>query len=144
MTAKHGTRRRYVEGCRCADCTEANRLYFRQRRAGESPAVVVSPPQEPSGPGPVESAVVIELATLPAATDRPGLAQMALALARILDNPKAVSSQPPAARMLTTLLERLRLSSARAHRGRLAVVRAMSANDETPTPSLGPSGARER
>jgi hypothetical protein len=40
MAAKHGTRRRYVEGCRCEDCTEANRLYFRS--AG--PPVIHDPP----------------------------------------------------------------------------------------------------
>ena len=99
MAAKHGTRRRYVEGCRCEGCTEANRLYFRRRRAGDTappPAAVVSlPAAGASEPGPVEAAVEAEMAGLTDA--RPGLAQTALALARILDNPKAINQQPAAA-----------------------------------------------
>jgi hypothetical protein len=43
-----------------------------------------------------------------------------------LDNPKAVSSQPPAARVLTSLLDKLRSASAQGRRGRLAVVRTMT------------------
>jgi hypothetical protein len=46
--------------------------------------------------GPVESAVSLEIEEL-GAHQRPGLAAGASAMARILDNPKAVSSQPPAA-----------------------------------------------
>jgi hypothetical protein len=57
---------------------------------------------------------------------RPGLAQVALALARILDNPKAVSSQPAAAKVLAALLEKLRSEFARGRRGKLALVRQMS------------------
>jgi hypothetical protein len=94
-------------------------------------------------PANVEAAVLGEVQAL-GSTVRPGLVAAAIAMARILDNPKAVSSQPPAARILTTLLEKLRSSSARAHHGRLAVVRTMSASDETPTPSPGRLGARER
>jgi hypothetical protein len=36
---------------------------------------------------------------------RPGLAAAAVALAEILDNPRAVSSQPAAAKVLVALLE---------------------------------------
>ena len=44
--------------------------------------------------------------------------------------PRAVSTQPPtAARQLTVILDKLRSGSARVHRGRLAVVRAMSTAD---------------
>jgi hypothetical protein len=126
MAARHGTRRRYIEGCRCEDCTEANRLYFRQRRAaGNAPVAVVSPPAGMSEPGPVEA----ELAGLEA---RPGLAQVALAMARLLDNPRAVSSQPAAAKVLTSLLDKLRSASAPNHRGRLRVVRAMSPRRRDP------------
>jgi len=39
---------------------------------------------------------------------RPGLAQVALALARPMDNPRAVSSKPAAAKVLASLLDRLR------------------------------------
>jgi hypothetical protein len=61
-----------------------------------------------------------------AAEVRPGLAQAALALARVLDNPKAVNQQPAAAKMLATLLDKLRSASARGRRGGLASVRTMT------------------
>lgn len=57
---------------------------------------------------------------------RPGLAAAALAMAAILDNPRAVSSQPPAARVLTALLDKLRSASAHGRRGGLSVVRDMT------------------
>jgi hypothetical protein len=60
------------------------------------------------------------------AEGRPGLAAAALAMARIMDNPKAVSSQPSAAKVLASLLDKLRSASAQNRRGRLAVVRTMS------------------
>jgi len=99
--AKHGTRRRYNEGCRCEDCTADNTAChqeYRQRLIGAEPAnpssvVTVS---SPVTPGPVEAGVEAEIAEL--ADARPGLAAAALALARILDNPRAVSSQPAAPR----------------------------------------------
>jgi hypothetical protein len=127
VAAKHGTRRRYVEGCRCEDCTEANRLYFRQRRdAGKVVATGENSPVDlpPSEPGPVEAGVEAELAGL--ADARPGLAQIALALARIMDNPKAVNQQPAAAKVLSVLLDRLRSESVQGRRGGLASVRAMA------------------
>lgn len=31
----HGTRARYVSGCRCSECREANRLYYHQRKRAE-------------------------------------------------------------------------------------------------------------
>lgn len=48
----------------------------------------------------------------------------ALALARILDNPKAVN-QHPAAKVLSALLDKLRSASASGRRGALALVRTM-------------------
>jgi hypothetical protein len=57
---------------------------------------------------------------------RPGLVAAAVAMARILDNRKAASSQPPAACVLTTLLDTTRTASARGRRGRLAVVGTMT------------------
>ena len=57
---------------------------------------------------------------------RPGLAQAALAMARILDNPRAVNQQPAAAKVLAVMLEKLRSVSARGRRGGLAVVRTMT------------------
>jgi hypothetical protein len=56
----------------------------------------------------------------------PGLAQVALALARLLDNPKAVSSQPAAAKVLTALLGQAMCSVDGDSRRRLAVVRTMT------------------
>ena len=49
-------------------------------------------------------------------------------MARILDNPRAVSSQPAAAKGLAALLDKLRSASARGRRGNLAVVRTMTEN----------------
>jgi hypothetical protein len=48
------------------------------------------------GSGPVEAGVEAEIAGLTEA--RPGIAQAALAMARVLDNPRAVNQQPPAAK----------------------------------------------
>jgi hypothetical protein len=112
MAAKHGTRRRYVEGCRCDDCRTANRVYarnLRQRHADGEPArpasdVAVS--GEPSEPGPGERGVQAEISG-PGAQARPGLAQSALALARVMDSPKAVNQHAAAAKALATLLEKL-------------------------------------
>ena len=120
MAAAHGTRRRYINGCRCEDCTESNRLYFRQRRA--SPCVADLPHMEP---GPVESGVENEIAGL--AEVRPGLAQMALDLARVLDNPRATNQKPAAAKVLAALLDKLHAASAQRRPGNLAVVRTMTA-----------------
>jgi hypothetical protein len=54
------------------------------------------------------------------------LAATALALARILDNPKAISTQPAAAAKLAALLEKLRSASALSGRGKLAVIKSMT------------------
>ena len=132
MAASHGTQRRYVEGCRCEDCREAHRVSaraYRERRSngesGPAPVVVIPSAVVSAGRGPVESGVEAEISGL-ASEARPGLAQAALALARILDNPKAVNQQPSAAKVLGALLENLRSASARGRRGNLAVVRTMT------------------
>jgi len=127
MAAKHGTRRRYIEGCRCEGCTEANRLYFRERRAGvRGSQLRVQPVADlpPVNPGPVESGVTAEIAGLTEA--RPGLGQMALALARIMDDPKAINQKAAAAKVLVSLLDKLRTASAQRHRGSLKLVRTMT------------------
>ncbi|WP_045380122.1 hypothetical protein [Mycobacterium kyorinense] len=134
MAAKHGTRRRYNDGCRCDDCTAANNTYqqqYRQRRAGGAPVALKvvssdSVPHATGEPGPVECGVAAELDSLPAVADRPGTAAMVLALARILDNPRALSAQPAASKVLNTLLDELHSASARGRRGNLSVVRAMT------------------
>jgi hypothetical protein len=103
---------------------------YRERRGGGGAAPVVASvvadrPQ--LGPGPVELGVEAEISCL-AAEARPGLASAALALARIMDNPRAVATQPAAARQLVVILDQLSKGTHR--RGRLAVVRAMSGGDE--------------
>jgi hypothetical protein len=47
-------------------------------------------------------------------------------MARVLNNPRAVSSRPAAAKVLAVLLDRLRSASARGRPGGLSVVRAMA------------------
>jgi hypothetical protein len=77
------------------------------------------------GPGHVESAVKDEIGGF-ASEAGPGLAQVALCTARILDNPKAVNQQPVAAKVLVSLLDKLRSASAQNRRGRLAMVRTQT------------------
>jgi hypothetical protein len=101
MAGRHGTRRRYNEGCRCDDCRAANTSYAQRYRQRPTALVPLSAPPvtpQPLEPGPVESGVQAEISDL-AAGVRPGLAQAALALARILDNPRAVNQQPAAAKV---------------------------------------------
>lgn len=137
MAAKHGTRRAYVAGCRCDDCKEANRVYQQEyqarRRSGETgrvPARVVALSSKQAapaadGPGAVERGVSVEIEGLAQAEARPGLAETALALARILDNPRAISQQPAASKSLAEILDRLR-RGADVRKSRLASVRAMT------------------
>jgi hypothetical protein len=124
MAARHGTRRRYNEGCHCDDCTAANTAY--QQRYRQRPTAVVPPlaPVTPPSPGPVEVGVEDEIAGLTEA--RPGLAQTALAMARTMDDPKATSREPAAAKVLVTVLDTLRKASAQVRRGNLAMVRTMT------------------
>jgi hypothetical protein len=51
---------------------------------------------------------------------------MALAMARILDNPTSVNQQLAAAKVLVTLLDQLRSASASGRRGKLALVKSMT------------------
>ena len=132
MTIKHGTDRRYSDGCRCDECREAHKLKAREyrdrkRRGLTRPALltaVLSAEHEQAGPGSVESAVESELADLAAAHERPGLAQIALALARLMDGP-AVTSKPAAAQRLVDILNALSKGSSQ-RRGKLATVKSMT------------------
>jgi hypothetical protein len=56
------------------------------------------------------------------------LAQAAMAMARILDNPKATNQQPAAAKVLASLLDKLHSAGARGRRSHLAAVRTMTEN----------------
>jgi hypothetical protein len=128
MAARHGTRRGYNEGCRCDDCKDAQRLYqqrYRERRANRALAQLPPEPESGARPGPVELGVQQEIDGL-AAESRPGLAQVALALARVMDNPRAINQRPAAAKVLSALLEKLRSASARGRCGNLALVRTMT------------------
>jgi hypothetical protein len=129
MTAKHGTANRYNQGCRCDACKDSRRLRaadYRQRRIGGEVQSVADMPQGVARdrPGPVESAVQSELEGLTA--DRSGLVETTLALARIMDNPRAVSSQPAADKVLAALLDELHTGSAHGRHGKLTVVRTMT------------------
>ena len=111
MAAKHGTQSRYTQGCRCVGCVEAHKLYQRDYRRQRKASGAVTP----------RASVIVESAQV---QERPGLAQTALTLARILDNPRAVSSQPAAARQLVAILSML---SRRSHRrAKLEVVKSMT------------------
>jgi hypothetical protein len=140
----HGMRSSYKAGCRCDLCKQAESAYKRGLRKRQREAVGefvtravpslslvtgdggegLRLERDPSELGAVESAVLLEIEGL-GAHHRPGLDAAALALARVLDNPKAVSTQPAAAKVLAQMLDKLR-SLPGAHRGKLAVVRAMT------------------
>jgi hypothetical protein len=153
----HG-RRGYALGCRCDQCKCTEAAYqkdLRRRKAeaagdfaaGQRPNLAVvtglknsllTSTNADTGPAnmadepanSVAAAVQSEIDALGSAA-RPGLAAAALALARILDNPKAVSTQPAAAAKLSDLLEQLRKNS-NGRKSKLATVRAMtSANAKT-------------
>jgi hypothetical protein len=89
MTLEHG-RTRYTRGCRCDVCTAAERDYQRNRYPrqrglpDDSPARPMNLVGAQSGSSPdgsVVAAVRAELASGPAAVERPGLTAVALALA---------------------------------------------------------------
>jgi hypothetical protein len=118
--ANHGSSR-YAKGCRCAECTEAHRLRavdYRTRKEESEPL----PAQ--TAPGQVETAVEAEIGGL--AVSRPSLAAIAVAMARILDNPRAKSTQPQAAKVLVSVLDTLHKGSAQGRRGSLALVKSMT------------------
>lgn len=133
MPANHGTHSRYAQGCRCDDCREGHRLAARaysQRKTAGQVHNITADLQEGSGiislpsPGPVEVGVQAEIHGV--ADGRPGLTQIALALARTIDDPKATNQRAAAAKVLVALLDKLHSASARGSRGGLAVVRTMS------------------
>jgi hypothetical protein len=140
----NGTESSYNRGCRCDLCKRAATDARRERRRLEREAVgelagrtrLVSVPTgdaSTSGnvvPAPANhaknscvAAVLEEISALK--HPRPGLVAVAIAMAAVLDNPKAVSSQPPAAGRLVQVLEKLR-SSSPGHHGNLRLVREMT------------------
>lgn len=139
MATRHGTRSKYNSGCRCDDCVTAERSYQEKRRqtklmaaspvVGSGPVVqfrqVAAGAVQSAELGRVEAGVISELEGLAQAEERPGLKETALALARIMDNPKAVNQQAAAAAKLTDLLDKLR-KGADSRKSKLASVRAMT------------------
>jgi hypothetical protein len=128
MAATHGTRWGYLTGCRCADCRHAQRIYqrnYRERRANglTRPSVVAELP--PSEPGRVEIAIRQEIEGSALAAARPALVETAVSLAKILDNPRAISQQAAAAGKLVDILDTLHEGAA-PRRGGLKLVRAMT------------------
>jgi hypothetical protein len=137
----HGTRKSYQAGCACELCKGAEAAYRRERRrlkreaVGEFAAHPVTnlslvtghgspaPTDVDPAAGGVEAAVSQEIDGL--GSPRPGLVATALALARILDNPKAVSTQPAAAAKLADILETLRKNSDK-RESKLARVRSLT------------------
>lgn len=137
MAATHGTRYMYqTKGCRCEDCTAANRDYFKIRNQAKNAAkhggkvtVLKTVPTGSAQPdvreiGPNEAATLLELAGLPLATSRPGLTQVVLTLARLMDSPLAIAQHPQAAGRYTEIMDRLRKGAEK--KGRLSAVRQMT------------------
>jgi hypothetical protein len=109
-------------------CVEANRLYMRELRArkrGLTPVPSGTPNESPPAPGPVVAAVQADLETFGDLTGCRALAAGAVAMARILDDPRQVTTQPSAAKQLASLLDTLRRSVA-PRPGRLQLVQQMT------------------
>lgn len=140
----HGMRRTYKAGCRCDQCKQAESAYKRDLRrrhreavgevvTGAAPSlslVTGSGAEFLTSENTVTAAVSLEISGIGAHL-RPGLAAAAIALARVLDNPKAVSTQPAAAAKLSDLLKQFRKNSS-GRQSKLAAVRSLtSANAAT-------------
>jgi hypothetical protein len=93
--------------------------------AAEPVSTETTSPVEPAAPGAVVAAVRADLAALGDLAGWRAIGEAAVAMARILDHPGAVTTQPAAARQLMSLLDTLHRSAA-PKRGRLAVVQAMT------------------
>ncbi len=108
MTAAHGSATGYKNGCRCGECRRANRERVRTYRAAKrgEPAPVDLPVEV--GEGSVTDAVRRDLAALQVAVERPADAAVALAMARLLDDPSAGPQHPSAAARLVDVMARLR------------------------------------
>lgn len=133
MAVQHGTRSRYNAGCRCDECKKAASDYHklrgqRQRATKLAPATVTAIGSAPSAPpecGRVEAGVIAELDELSSAAARPGLVEIAVALARVLDSPLAIAQHASAAHRLSETLDKIRKGSD-ARKGKLAAVRSMT------------------
>lgn len=143
-SAKHGIAK-YNAGCRCDVCKKATSEYHKARR--RKLAESVGDPDVPLGAGlrllngladnaptcenpvsapsnSVVSAVMEEIQSL-SGHKRPALAASAVALAEVLDNPKATATKPAAAAKLAVLLEQLRKSTD-GKKSKLTAIRSMT------------------
>lgn len=75
-------------------------------------------------PGDVEAGIMAEIERLGVADVHPGLVGMAVSLAKVLDNPRAISAKPAAAAKLMDIRNELRKMPKA--EGKLASVRAMT------------------
>ena len=151
---EHGTYKRYKQGCRgddgCQPCKDAAADYVKDYRARKrglaEPAVAVVAPSapggavqrgpratvtalnKPDGPGPAERAVIEDTAGLSTASSNRALVEGALAMARILDDYRQVTTHPSALRQLSAAMAELK-RGAEKKQGRLAAVQAMSQRD---------------
>lgn len=86
--------------------------------------------------GPVEKAVVREMASLSASAKHPGLVESVRAMAKILDTPEFVTTQPSAHRQMTAGLDKL-WSKSVGRQGELASVAAMIRRPGAPERAVG-------
>ena len=134
MASQHGSRTRYNSGCRCDECKKASRDYDKIRRqrmlaSKHAPATVYALPQpadiQGGEMGPVETAVMAQIALLSTAETRPGLVAIASAMAKVLDSPLAIAQHGSTGKNLAEILEKIGKGSD-ARQGKLASVRSMT------------------
>jgi len=120
--AAHGSATSYKNGCRCGDCRKANRERIRAYRASRAAPTPVDLPVE-VGEGTVQDAVRRDLAGLQVAAERATDCAVALALARLLDDPSAGPQHPSAAGRLTDVMARLRADAVPRFAGNVTRIR---------------------
>lgn len=146
--ADHGTRQCYADGCRLPECKAAQSRYRQEhksrqlgvvsdfpragRRPGTAAEVAVAASAVPSGVGRNERATLDELGTLTSAGTRKAIAEAAISMARLLDNPNAVPQWKGAASELRAIMSELRQGSTK-RAGRLASVQRMTRKPDTAT-----------
>jgi hypothetical protein len=125
----------YKRGCREQCCKDAYAAYmkaYRHRKRGLAVAGSLSAPggaeqqrAPATAPGAAELAVLRQVDGLSTAASNPAIVEAALAMARILDDPRQVTTQPSAAAKLESLIGVL-MRGAERRQGRLALVQSMS------------------
>lgn len=126
----HG-RRGYRQGCRCDQCKSAESKYQRdlkrRKQYGDLASVAEFPASDPVSPvDSVEAAVRAEVEGL--SSPRQGLVAAAIALAKVLDDPRATSTKPAAAGKLADMLESLRKSGDQ-KKSKLTAIRSMTSGN---------------